>query len=82
MEFKPNGGSSTRYKTWLVAKAFTQTKDLLNFHEAFAPISKLATVKVFQAMVISKRWETHQLDVNNVFLHYHLDEETRICMKE
>ncbi|GAA0167069.1 transmembrane signal receptor [Lithospermum erythrorhizon] len=47
----------------------------LDYHETFAPIAKVVSVRDFLAVVATRNWELHQMNVHNVFLHGDLDEE-------
>jgi Reverse transcriptase (RNA-dependent DNA polymerase) len=60
-------GTIERYKARLVAKGYTQTYEI-DYHETFAPVAKMNTVKILLSIAVNNSWGLHQIDVKNVFL--------------
>ncbi|PKI62829.1 hypothetical protein CRG98_016780 [Punica granatum] len=70
-------GSVECYKARLIAKGFTLVEGV-DFHETFALVAKLVTIRCLLIVAVTRRWEMHQMDVQNAFLHGNLDEEVYI----
>ena len=52
----------------------------MDYNETFAPIARMDSIRLVLAIVASKRWELHHMDVKSAFLHGDLEEE--IYMKQ
>ncbi|CAL9018430.1 unnamed protein product, partial [Prunus brigantina] len=72
-------GTVERYKARLVAKGFTQTYGV-DYHDTFAPVSKMNNVKVLLSLVVNLDWTLRQFDVKNAFLHGELEEEVYMSL--
>ena len=55
-------GSLARLKARLVAKGYAQTYGI-NYFDAFSPVAKLTSVKLFISMVAVYDWPLHQLGI-------------------
>ena len=67
-------GSIEKYKGKLVAKKYTQTKEI-DFLQTFSHVAKLSTMRLLLALAAKNQWLLEQLDVNNTFPHGDLHEE-------
>jgi hypothetical protein len=57
-----------------VAKGFKQRYGI-DSEDTFNPVIKIATIHIIYSIVVSRGWNLWQLDVQNAFLHGHLEEE-------
>ena len=62
-------GEVDRYKARLVVKGCSQTEGL-DFKETYAPVMKLATIRMMLAIAAQTGQEIHQLDVKTAFLEW------------
>ncbi|KAL0403674.1 UNVERIFIED_CONTAM: Retrovirus-related Pol polyprotein from transposon RE2 [Sesamum radiatum] len=67
-------GTVERYKARLVAKGFNQIAGV-DYSDNFSPVAKTVTVRLFLSLAAIHGWPLHQMDINNAFLHGHLDED-------
>lgn len=65
-------GSLNVYKVRLVARGFTQIPGIV-FTHTFSLIVKAFTNRVVLSLAFINGWDLCQFDVNNAFLHDHLD---------
>ena len=67
-------GPLERYKARLVAKGYTKTYGI-DYHETFAPVAKMNTIRILLLLATIKDCSLHQFDMKNVILHGDLEEE-------
>ena len=72
-------GTTTKYKARLVEKGYSRVQGL-DYNETFSPVARMDSIRLVLAIVASKRWELHHMDVKSAFLHGYLEEE--IYMKQ
>ncbi|XP_068483312.1 uncharacterized protein [Phaseolus vulgaris] len=65
--------SVDRYKARLVENGYTQI-ECVDYSEIFSPTAKLTTLRCLLTIAVTRNWFTHQLDVQNSFLHDTLHE--------
>jgi len=67
-------GEVDRYKARLVARGFTQEHGI-DYDETFAPVARLASIRVLLAVAAAEDMEVQQMDVKTAYLNGELDEE-------
>ncbi|KAL2235941.1 UNVERIFIED_CONTAM: Retrovirus-related Pol polyprotein from transposon RE1 [Sesamum indicum] len=73
--------SVERHKARIVAKGYTQVEGV-DYNERFSPVAKCVTVRLFLTLASAFQWPLHEIDINNAFLHGHLDEEIYMAAPE
>ena len=56
------------YNSVLVSKLFSQVQGV-DYTYTFAPIAKMDSIRLVLAIVASKHWEVHHMDVKSEFIH-------------
>ncbi|GBE86172.1 hypothetical protein SCP_0900490 [Sparassis crispa] len=72
-------GKIESYKARLVAQGFSQIPGI-DFNDTFAPVAKLASIRIILALAAHHDWDVHQMDVKGAYLNADLEEE--IFMKQ
>jgi hypothetical protein len=70
-------GEVVRNKSRLVAQGHSE-KEEIDYEEAFAPVARLETIRIFLAFFIAKGFKLYQMDVKSAFLNGFLEEEVYV----
>ncbi|KAL0313544.1 UNVERIFIED_CONTAM: Retrovirus-related Pol polyprotein from transposon TNT 1-94 [Sesamum radiatum] len=73
--------SVVKFKARLVAEGFKQ-KEGIDYFDAYSPIARLTTIRVFTILVLVYSLPIHQMDVKTTFLYGELEEEIYIDQLE
>jgi histone deacetylase 1/2 len=73
VKWKPDG-SVDRFKARLMAKGFKQHHSV-DYDDTYSPMIKPTTIRVVLSLAMMQGWQIQQLDVDNAFLHGHLEED-------
>ena len=57
-----------------MAKGFSQVQGV-DYHETFSPVAKMDSIRLVLAILASKHWEVHHMDVKSEFMHGDIHEE-------
>ena len=61
-------GFDIKHKARLVAKGYSQVHGL-DYRETFALVANMDSIRLVLALVASKCWEVHHMDVKSAFLN-------------
>ena len=67
-------GTIEKFKARLVAKGFTQKRNI-DYFDTYAPVARIATIRLLIALASIYKFEIHQMDVKTAFLNGELNEE-------
>ena len=67
-------GNIQKYKARIIAQGFMQIEGI-DYNETFAPVAKLASLRIILALATEQDLEIHQMDVKSAYLNGTLEEE-------
>jgi hypothetical protein len=70
-------GTVVRNKAHLVAQGYTQIEGT-NFHETFAPVAKLESIRILLSIACHLEFKLYQMDIKSAFLNGILQEEVYV----
>jgi hypothetical protein len=74
---RDEAGAIVKHKARLVARGFLQQEGI-DFDNAFAPMARMESVRLFLALVAQEGWHVHHMDVKLPFLNDDLKEEVYV----
>lgn len=74
-------GKPVKYKARLVAQGFSQTRGI-DFDETFAPVGRMASLRILLAVAASYDLSLHQADVEGAYLNGKIDVELYIAIPD
>ena len=77
---KDLSGNISHYKAPLVVQGYSQVPGI-DFFDRYAPVAKMATIRMTLAFAARRDHEIHQVDIKNVFLNSKFEEGEIIYMK-
>jgi hypothetical protein len=75
------GGAVDHHHAWLVAQGFSQIPGV-DYFDTYAPVAKLASIRVVLALAMRYDFEIHQVDVKSAYLNGEFEENEVIYMKQ
>jgi hypothetical protein len=70
---KDDLGAVIKHKVRLVARGFVQQMGI-DYHDTFAPVASMESVRVLLALVAQEGWQVHHIDEKSAFLNGDLKE--------
>lgn len=61
-------GSINKYKARLVVKGYNQLPGK-DYGETYLHVVKLTTIRILVSLLLTKKWDTQQIEINNAFIN-------------